>query len=79
MEQRAVVSEAVASPSIASRCRAWSLTRKQYANHKIRDTEGIYDKYDYFAERREALARWATLLAATSQGTPPAEWASRER
>jgi integrase len=31
-------------------------------NHKIRDVEGIYDQHDYFAERKEALARWALLV-----------------
>lgn len=31
-------------------------------NHKIRAVEGIYDQHDYFAERRIALGRWATML-----------------
>lgn len=37
-------------------------------NHKIRDVEGVYNQYDYFDERREALTRWAMLLAAVAQG-----------
>lgn len=37
-------------------------------NHKVRDVEGIYNRYDYFDERKEALTRWAMLLAATSRG-----------
>lgn len=37
-------------------------------NHKVRDVEGVYNRYDYFDERKEALTRWAMLLAATSRG-----------
>lgn len=31
-------------------------------NHKVRDIEGVYNQYDYFAERKEALGRWVCLL-----------------
>ncbi|WP_230976260.1 tyrosine-type recombinase/integrase [Pseudothauera nasutitermitis] len=31
-------------------------------NHKLRDVEGVYNQYDYFEERKDALARWASLL-----------------
>ncbi|MEE9363100.1 MAG: site-specific integrase [Cellulophaga sp.] len=32
-------------------------------NHKIKGVEGIYDRYDYLEERREALQKIATKLA----------------
>lgn len=35
-------------------------------NHKVRDVEGIYNQYDYFAERKHALERWAGVLEAIS-------------
>ena len=31
-------------------------------NHKLKGVEGVYDRYDYFAERRDALDRWAAHL-----------------
>jgi integrase len=31
-------------------------------NHKLCDVEGVYDRHDYFDERRDALGRWAHLL-----------------
>jgi len=37
-------------------------------NHKVRDVEGVYNRYDYFEERKDALSRWAMLLDATSKG-----------
>lgn len=36
-------------------------------NHKIRAVEGIYDQHDYFDERKLALGKWATLLAALAK------------
>lgn len=39
-------------------------------NHKIRDVEGVYDQHDYFDQRKEALLRWAELLAAIREGEP---------
>lgn len=41
-------------PHIAERC----------LNHKVQGVAGIYDRHDYFQQRREALDKWATLLAA---------------
>lgn len=31
-------------------------------NHKIRGIEGIYNRHDYFDERRKALTLWAEFL-----------------
>jgi integrase len=31
-------------------------------NHKLRGVEGIYDRYDYFAERKDALAKVAESI-----------------
>lgn len=46
-------------PHIAERC----------LNHKIRGVEGIYNRHDYFEERRNALELWARFLDACEQGT----------
>ena len=40
-------------PHICERC----------LNHKIKGVEGIYDRYDYFDERKEALNAWGSVLA----------------
>jgi len=45
-------------PHIAERC----------LNHKIEGVEGIYNRHDYFPERREALAKWAGFLEACEAG-----------
>jgi len=45
-------------PHIAERC----------LNHKLRGVEGIYNRHDYFEERRAALDTWAGLLASLDQG-----------
>jgi len=37
-------------------------------NHKVRGTRGIYDRYDYFEERRDALTKWAKLIVALEKG-----------
>jgi integrase len=37
-------------------------------NHKIRDTEGVYDQHDYFEARKGALNRWAMLLLTIGRG-----------
>jgi len=37
-------------------------------NHTMRDVEGVYNRYDCFENRRNALARWAMLLDTTSKG-----------
>jgi Phage integrase family. len=31
-------------------------------NHKLKGVEGIYDRYDYFEERKEALSALANSL-----------------
>lgn len=33
-------------------------------NHKLKGVEGIYNHYDYFDERKEALERLSTTLKA---------------
>lgn len=45
-------------PHISERC----------LNHKIEGVEGIYDRHNYFAERREALAKWAAFLECCEAG-----------
>jgi integrase len=37
-------------------------------NHKLKGVEGIYDRYDYFDERKEALATVAGLMAPLING-----------
>ncbi len=41
-------------PVVAERC----------LNHKIKGVEGIYNRHQYFDERKAALAQWADLLVA---------------
>ena len=45
-------------PFIAERC----------LNHKIKGVEGIYNRHDYFDERKAALNEWARLLSALEDG-----------
>jgi integrase len=45
-------------PHIAERC----------LNHKIKGIEGIYNRHDYFEERRKALMLWADFLEACEHG-----------
>lgn len=45
-------------PVVAERC----------LNHRIKGVEGIYNRHQYFDERRAALALWADLLVALEQG-----------
>jgi len=45
-------------PHVAERC----------LNHKIKGVEGIYDRHSYFEERKEALARLASFVAACAEG-----------
>jgi integrase len=45
-------------PFIAERC----------LNHKIKGVEGIYNRHDYFDERKAALIEWAKLLSALEEG-----------
>ncbi|MBK1712138.1 integrase [Rubrivivax gelatinosus] len=37
-------------------------------NHKLRDVEGTYNRYDYFDERRRALGVWAEMLRRLAAG-----------
>jgi len=37
-------------------------------NHKLKGVEGIYDRYDYFDERREALAKVEGLVISSVEG-----------
>lgn len=48
-----------APPHVAERC----------LNHKIKGVEGVYNRHDYFEERREALCRWADLLDKLDRAT----------
>jgi integrase len=48
-------------PYIAERC----------LNHKIKGVEGIYNRHDYFDERRKVLDLWAKYLEACEKG---ADW-----
>lgn len=45
-------------PHIAERC----------LNHKLKGVEGIYNRHDYFDERKAALNEWAKLLKALEAG-----------
>lgn len=45
-------------PVVAERC----------LNHRIKGVEGIYNHYQYFNERRDALAKWTTLLVSLERG-----------
>ncbi len=37
-------------------------------NHKVRGTQGIYDRHDYLPQRRQALSQWARLLYSLGKG-----------
>jgi integrase len=45
-------------PFVAERC----------LNHKIKGVEGIYNRHDYFDERKKALDEWAQLLKSLETG-----------
>lgn len=45
-------------PHVAERC----------LNHKVKGVEGIYNRHDYFEERKAALQVWADLLAELEAG-----------
>lgn len=45
-------------PFVAERC----------LNHKIKGVEGIYNRHDYFDERKDALCKWAKVLSALEAG-----------
>ena len=46
-------------PHVAERC----------LNHKIKGIEGIYNRHDYYEERRQALMLWAGFLESCEHGT----------
>ena len=46
------------APHVAERC----------LNHKLKGIEGIYNRHDYFDERRAALDLWAHFLATCESG-----------
>ena len=46
------------TPHVAERC----------LNHKITGIAGVYNRHDYFEERRAGLQKWADLLAETERG-----------
>ena len=45
-------------PFVAERC----------LNHKVKGVEGIYNRHDYYDERKKALDEWARLLKALEDG-----------
>jgi integrase len=47
-----------AVPYVAERC----------LNHAVKGVEGIYNRHDFFDERKEALQRWADLLDLCERG-----------
>ena len=49
---RSLLAELKAPPHIAERC----------LNHKLKGIEGIYDRYDYFDERNNALSKLAQCI-----------------
>jgi integrase len=50
---RSLLASAGVPSHIAERC----------LNHKLKGVEGIYDRHDYFNERKEALQKIADLLS----------------
>ena len=46
------------SPYVAERC----------LNHAVKGVEGIYNRHDFFDERKEALQKWADLLDQCERG-----------
>ncbi|HDG1665671.1 TPA: site-specific integrase, partial [Kluyvera ascorbata] len=45
-------------PIVAERC----------LNHRIKGVEGIYNRYQYFDERKAALGLWNNLLVSLEKG-----------
>ena len=50
-------------PHVAERC----------LNHKLKGVEGIYNRHDYFEERRRALEAWGQLLLKLGRQRSPAK------
>ena len=49
---RSLLAEAGVPGHVAERC----------LNHKLKGVEGIYDRYDYFKERKQAIMKVAALV-----------------
>ena len=45
-------------PMVAERC----------LNHKIKGVEGIYNRHQYFEERKAALTQWVALIESLERG-----------
>lgn len=56
-------------PFVAERC----------LNHKIKGVEGVYNRHDYFEERKDALCKWAKALTALEQGKAYAKGAFKKK
>lgn len=50
-------------PHVAERC----------LNHKLKGVEGVYNRHDYFEERRRALEAWGQLLLKLERGDATAK------
>ncbi len=37
-------------------------------SHRIKGVEGIYNRYEYFKERKAALEQWVALLVSLERG-----------
>jgi integrase len=49
------------APEVAERC----------LNHRLKGVVGVYNRHDYFEERKVALQKWANVLAALGAGAGP--------
>ncbi|CAJ0992611.1 hypothetical protein SODG_006454 [Sodalis praecaptivus] len=45
-----------------------SVVAERCLNHRIKGVEGIYNRYEYFNERKQALDLWASLLVSLERG-----------
>lgn len=45
-----------------------AIVAERCLNHRIKGVEGIYNRHQYFNERRAALTQWADLLVALERG-----------
>lgn len=56
-------------PHVAERC----------LNHKLKGVEGVYNRHDYFEERRRALEAWGQLLLTLERQQPPTKQSAAAR
>jgi integrase len=56
-------------PHVAERC----------LNHKLKGVEGVYNRHDYFEERRRALEAWGQLLLKLERQQPPTKQSAAAR